>query len=998
MISQHLADSFGVWGNSRYLLPMQFVSYLEQIIGTTPESNDYDRDVLVWRLDRILRDTTDPELSAVAAYLKGEQSDLKRFQLARQLANLFDQYQIMRPNILEAWAQEKTVSSEPSERWQKSLWQRLCNQSGSILNRGELIFRLLVQLEEEQNLKQKLPGRIFVFGLHTMPPLFLSVLNSLAKRIDVHLFLLSPCELYWGDMESKRVQAKRKLRNFENNIPEEMQLDGPQYHPLLTSLGRQGAHFQELLLDCIENYQEGWTTFVNPLESGTSTVLRRLQADIMAGIEAPESSDGDDVLPDDSIMISSCHSRMRELAVLKDYLLSWLYNDPALKLHDIVVMAPDIQDYAMMVPAVFSDVHHSIADRNTRKRNRYFDIFLQVLGLFSGRYGWSEILSILEKPEVYPRFGMSTPDIDKVRFWITDSGIRWGLSGSQRQRDGFADIEQGSWRNGLDRMLIGFATDTDTIVDGILPYTEIEGGDGEILGGLYQFIDCIEQACASFANEKTLTEWSEALRTLCDLVFIESDNPDLIALIQSFSQLDDDFAPYHEEKVSLAVIRSWLEGNGNTVTSAGFLSGRLTFCSMLPMRSIPFKIICLLGLNEGQYPKNDIFATFDLMGKQYRHGDRSSRADDRYQFLEAIIAARERLYLSYVGQSIKTNEKIPPSVVVAELLETMDQFYGTRDRVVLHALQPSNSIYYTPQSTLFSYDEGNCDVAIALNKESSDLRGWSDISTEKQELSCVDFKEIDMFFRNPQSYFVKNILGVNLSLSEESPEDSEPFALDNLQSYSANRLILESILEKVDSRSVLERFQTKLGWPLGAPGELLFEERLMEIKDFACQVGRYDVGAPVEDIVVDIELDGTKVIGTMAGCYEKGQFLYRYAKLKGKDLLQAWLVHLSAGRVRGSVLPTCYMASDRVVFFPADNSLQGELEYLLQLFLDGCIHPACFFVEPAFAYAEQVRKNRKSGKKSPMETARKEFKYIMENGYLPEWTLLYQNQKSYLLN
>ena len=991
MLSQHLTERFGVWGNSCYLLPLQFVSFLERELEITVESGDYDREILVWKIELLLRNGLKKNAEQLLSYLQGDQQDLKRFQLARKLANLFDQYQILRPEILDLWKEGRCCTSEQSELWQKSLWCRLREQSGGSLHRGEVITRLIETLGDGRDVTAKLPSRLFVFGLHTMPPLFLDILNSLSARMDVHLFLLSPCALYWGDIESRRARVKRKMREAysEGRVVSDVESGG--HHPLLISLGRQGAHFQEILLDRVD-YVDGPAEFIDPAVGKVDpSLLHRLQSDVLAGFPVQNDRDETGIENDGSIQICSCHSRMRELSVLKQYLLSWLYEDPGLKLHEIVVMAPDIQDYATMIPAVFDEIDHSIADRDTRRKNNYFDIFLKFLALYSGRFGLSDVLAVLEHEEVYRNFSLASADIDRVRHWLADAGIRWGLSVEQRRLDGFAPFDAGSWQTGLGRMLMGFAVDSDEIVDGILPYAQIEGGDGEILGGLCRFVECVERGYFAFKKDKKLEQWSSEFKEFCSDLFGGNESPDLLALLRTISDLKDKYAPVHNEPVSFKVVAHWMESAGKTVSRGGFLSGRLTFCSMLPMRSIPFRVICLLGLNDDEFPRNDSYTPFDLMRANYRQGDRSQRDDDRYQFLEAIISARERLYLSYLGQSIRTNETIPPSVVISELIEVVGHSYKITDLVIEHPLQGFNSAYFGGDERLFSYSEHDCRVSAALLRSPADGKVWTDMHADGCPMETIEFQQLLDFYSNPQRFFLTNIVGVNLSEREEQPENSEPFELDNLQLYLAGNGVVDALLKKEDPIILAEKLQAALQWPLGIPGMLAYKGLLKETRIFAGQINELDLGERLEELPFTLDLSGYRVSGVLSHRYRKGQLIYRFANLKGRDLILARLHHLVSAQVQNHPHPTWMLAKDSHAIFYPENDAAAELEYFVGLYQRGCEQPSSLLIEPAFRYAQQVMKNKGTGRTEPIEAAAKYFNEAIEKRYDQAWELLYRN-------
>ncbi|MGI9569490.1 MAG: exodeoxyribonuclease V subunit gamma, partial [Desulfobulbia bacterium] len=640
---------------------MQFIEHLSKTLEVDLESSAYDRSVLAWRLELLLRDSQDPSLRPLKAYLSGDQSDLKRYQFARQIANLFDQYQIMRPDLINSWDAGRRLTSNSSEGWQLHLWQKLREQhSGS--HRGEVIGALIDHLQKSQ---QDIPPelkRIFVFGLHTLPPLFLTILKALSEAADIHFFLLAPCALYWGDMVTRRDLIAR-------GTDEKSLLGSETFHPLLAGLGRQGADFQDLLLEYIEEMIDGPDLFTSHDEGANPPVLHLLQNDLLYGRWEKSEESGMQTTRDDSLVIVSCHSRMREISVLKDYILKWLTDDPTLRLHDIVVMAPDIQLYSDLIPALFKDVAHDISDCRKRRENRYVEIFSQFLDLFSGRFTGPEIINILDQPEVRTSFSLSTADLETITIWLKDVGIRWGLSAQQRLQDELPGFEAGTWLNGLERMLLGFAAGSKAPIGSLIPYIDIDGGDGELLGSLCSFIELIEQCHRRSNRPRTLLDWSTLLHEASSRLFGTLDSADFLTLQQILAGLAEQAGGCHEEQLSFKVVHRWFEYEAETISSIDFLRGRLTFCSMLPMRSIPFKVICLLGLNDGEFPKQDRFLPFNLLAQRYEKGDRSQRADDRYQFLEAILAARQRFYLSYIGQSIRTNEPIPPSPVVSELLE-----------------------------------------------------------------------------------------------------------------------------------------------------------------------------------------------------------------------------------------------------------------------------------------------------------------------------------------
>lgn len=988
MLSQYLAGRFQVWCSGSYLLPLQFIDYLSSSFGLRDDYRLFERDLLTWRLERLLRKVDDPVLRPIAAYLKSGREDMKRYQFARQLAHLFDQYQILRLDRLKLWESGAAAGSSEYEQWQGCLWRKLRDDAPGVPHRGEAVLSLIESINHCRTAEKLVLNRLFVFGLHTMPPLFLGVINELSRIVDVHLFLLSPCMEYWGDVESRRLQLGRRLQKIRaGSLPTPADMA---FHPLLAGLGRQGADFQELLLETVEGLEEGPELFSDPLADGARTLLHRLQADVLANAEEPGRPVESD--RDDSIMVVSCHSRMREVQVLRDQIMCWLYSDSTLGLHDILVMAPDIEKYAPFIPAVFRELPHDIADKQSRRTNGFLDAFLQFLNLFSSRYGWNDVLGLLERPEVLTRFDLSGADFEILQNWVIKAGVRWGLSALQRVEDGLHAFDAGTWRAGLERMLMGYAVGSEDEIDGIVPFTDIEGSQAELLGRLCQFIGVIEQARQDFRIDRRLADWSERFAHYSSQLFIDDQLPEQLELLSMISSLAEEPASCHDEELSLAVVRSWLETRAETKSSSGFLAGRITFCSMLPMRSIPFRVICLLGLNDGEFPNIEAYPPYDLLGWTYEKGDRSRRADDRYQFLEAILAAREHLYISYIGQSIKTNRISAPSIVVSELLDVLQSYHGVNDMTTFHPLHTHSSDYFRAETQLFSFDERACRIAAALNEPVTSTRSaWIDGDLEILTESRISLSDLISFITRPQVYFLQNIMGIYLDAGSRVPDAHELFGIDGLDQYAAEQEIAAGLLQEQSADVIVNRLQKKLRWPLAAPGKALFDRELPRIAAFARNVSAAGAGVPKTSKVFELGVGAVAVSGTLDNIHDGNLVFYRLAKLKGRDVLAAWLSHLIAARVLDKPPETRIVTDDGMAIIERGAGSEEDLLYLITLFQHGNRKPSPLFVEPAMAYAEQVITNRGRGRISPLDKARQRYVQEIDRGFCPERELLYRD-------
>ncbi len=988
MLSQRLADTFTSWCNYQYMLPTRFFALMGDRLDVAAGPEDYEREKVCWHLENILRRVEGNRFEPLLRYVAGDSSGMKRYQLAQQLAYVFDQYQIMRPAMIDGWEQGKLSTRNPAENYQMDLWGLLGKEIGHFRHRGVFLQDLIKVLGGDDDFSLLLPKRLSVFGLHSLPPLLLNCLQGLARHCEVHFYLLSPCENYWTEQGTPQALLRKNITSLQRGeVVTEVQAGG---HPLLGSLGQQGREFQNMLLEDVDFSME-FRSFEDPLQQAAPSLLHRLQSDLLKGEMVVEKNP----LPkDDSLIVTSAHSPHREMMILKDRILHWLDQDPDLELRDMVVMAPDIQEYSGLIPAVFDDIPHSIADRNPSIRNPCIGVFLQFLTLCSSRFGWSEVLDLLERAEVYPRFEIQEGDLELIRHWVVSSGIRWGLSGAQRGEIGLPEREECTWQSGLERLMMGLAVGGSEAVGGILPYEEIEGSMAAPLGGLSLFLETLEEARDAFSRPHSLEEWAALLADYVDRILVEDGGDNLVELHILLAELGRAYGSLHAQPMTFEVIRSWVDGAAKEKkSSSGFLRGQLTFCSMLPMRSIPFQKVCLVGLNDTVFPKNDRHPPFDLLGDSFLPGDRSRRSDDRYQFLEAILSARSSLYLSFVGQSIRNNEKKPPSVVVSELIE-LAQLYNVDGLVDEHPLHGFSQKYFSGKTPFFSYNQSLAEVTSALQKPSAAPGPWWDGILDFSVREVITVADLFSYFRNPQKWFVQNILGVRLNSAAASLAESEPFVLDPLQNYLVEQDLVDGGLKGQEGEQLRHLLQAGGQWPLGRPGQMGFEKKREELQPFVARLMAQEEAGRVVDCLVDLQLDGLQLLGRLGSLYANGSFLTRYAALKGKDLLGGWIHHCLATACLGRETETRIVAKDYEVVFPAGSAGEEDLKMLLSLFLAGQQAPSPLLLEPAWAYVQQLEKTKKSGRGNPWTKAAGIFDRALEKGTEQEWALLYQGQST----
>ncbi|MEA2080199.1 MAG: exodeoxyribonuclease V subunit gamma, partial [Pseudomonadota bacterium] len=566
------------------------------------------------------------------------------------------------PEWIDQWSQGK------EDHWQAELWRRLSKDSGGA-HWVEVQKRFTQVVLAGDVDATKLPRRVVLFGISSLSPSYISALSVLGEVMDVHLFVLNPCQEYWGDIVSKRIIGRRR----EAGSGEILYLESG--NSLLASMGLQGRDMIDLLQGVVASEVE------NYVEPDQGKLLGALQSDILSLNDRASGEDEKVVLSpaDASLQVHVCHSAQREVEILHDQLIRMFSEDDTLLPSDMLVMTPDIEAYAPFIEAVFSStqagrrIPFSIADRGIDAESVIVEAFFKLLDLPASRFEANRVMELLEVPAIRSRFNIADEDLPEVQNWIRKTGIRWGIDAASRAEDRLPEISEHTWRAGLERILLGYALPDEGagLYQGILPYGDIEGEKARIMGRFQTFAETIFTTPEMLQGEKAVEVWTDILLRLCDTMFDpdEDQEPEVQTIRQAVEAFHNEAADgEYTAAVPLSLVRSALRRKLNAIGGVmRFLNGGITFCAMVPMRSIPFKVICLIGMNEGVYPRLQHPFGFDLMAREQRKGDRSTRDDDRYLFLEALLATRERLYISYVGQDIRDNGVIPPSVLVSEL-------------------------------------------------------------------------------------------------------------------------------------------------------------------------------------------------------------------------------------------------------------------------------------------------------------------------------------------
>jgi len=982
-LQQTLAQRHGVAANLQFLTPSEWVwQLLRADMPGLPGSSPWERGRLRWRLFALLGAADLPR--AVDEHLQRVAGDaaLARFRLADALAGAFDKYQAYRREWLLAWER----GDEPHD-WQAQLWRRLQGDAASIRapHRAALIGDWLQRHDATGLAPPGLPSRLAAFGTIHVSPDVLRMLGVAGQSIALDFYLPTPSSEYWGDVESLRARLQRDGIDALPVALAEWQHE----NPLLANWGVAGREFAAQLFsyEAVSPAEE-IDAFVAP---ASDSLLHRLQADVLQR-RAPQP--GAIAADDLSLQVHASHSKLREVEVLHDRLRALLDADDSLSPRDIAVLASDIGDYIPLVRAVFGGVApadprhipYSLADRPQAQAHPLVGLFLELLQLPESRFPSSSLLDLLGVPAVLRALDLDAIALERIAGWFDAAGIRWGEDEDARERAGVGRWREHSVAFGLDRLLLGYATGDSDVIDGIAPSAQLEGADAQTLDCVLSVVERLQQLAQWMRGSHSAQEWQRRLAQEFNALLgaASADDAEAQARRMVLEALDVVAREAGEAgALPCIVLRAALQERLATPSPhQPFLAGGVTFAGMVPLRTVPFRVICLLGLDADAYPRREPGGEVNrlvdaLQGRAPRKlGDRSVRDDDRFLFLQLLCAAGDVFYLSYGGRDARDGSVREPSALVSELLDVADRYFaavdGARQQCVIeHPLQPfSPQAFGQGDARRFSYRQewwSPRSDAQTLEAEAPFVSAARPAKTT----TVPDRDALQRFFANPARAFLRDIVGVRLPDCGTPERDREPLGVDGLVRYQAIEHLLQrpSIHRQAQGTTSAELALLRANGllPPGGEGVALAAQasdvasRLAEARDVArgaFPAGVVETGEGVAFRFDDVH-DGARVI-TSPG------------RVDGKRRLRAGLDHLLLASQLGLHARTVLIGFDakandgdgavvEAVYAGIDaQPARDALQHLLDLWRDGQTRPLPFAPKASFAYVEALSKNKPS--------------------------------------
>ncbi len=922
-ISINTAKKKGIFTNFRFFTPLEFIFKLFEQAGIS--NNFYKKDFLFFLIAKLINEK-EFSVKEINDYLKSGNYFLRLAQISYLLADLIEQYLVYRQPMIAKWENNELYYKKSNlELWQKDLYLKIKNHIKE--KPFTLKFDKILNLPIEK-LKNFSP--IYIFGISVLPKLFVKFFIDLANIIEVNFFLLNPCKEFWYyDLPNKNLLKK------ENN--KKLYLE--EGNPLLSSLGNLGKNFFSYLINY--NFKEKY------FEYPENTCLNLIKNDIL---NRKENFIKKNISDTNSIQIHICHSPLREIEVLYDNILKFLKEDNSLKLEDILVMTPDINIYIPYIKSIFKNIPYNISDINPIKTSQFVKIFFQILKINKTKFEVSEILDILEFDCIKQKFNIAENEIEIIRELIRKANIKWGIDKKFKEKF-FKNHEEflnfNTWDFGIKRIMYGLMAYEEKCINNILPLSELDFSLSETISKLTKFIDIIAKFYDITQKEYKLDEWVKIISNLIDDIFsinIDYEIP-YRKVLDAISSLKKNCITNFKVKIDF-IIEFLNKKLFDSISSSRFISGGITFAEMIPMRSIPFKIIYLIGLNDETFPRQKRQLNFDLMYKFPELGDRNIRDNDKYLFLETILSAKEKFYISYVGYNMKDNKLLPPSILVNELIDYLDKrisINGKKPSEMLtfhHKLHPFNPEYFKKKSKLFSFSKENFDAANIQINSKNPIQSINKIvlNTSKKDIDpIISIEDLYSFFSNPVKYFFTNILEIRIIPVENADDDNEPLFIPPLQKYKIREEIFENLFYEKPIDEILEKTKYKGLLPYGISGKIAIKQIELEANKLKQKIlNKFNLKKTTTQSI-EYKFEDFIIIGEISNFnfLEKEYYYIRPSKLNPIDFLKATLDHLLISFFLGSEITTYLIGIENKFYEIKDFYDVNYFKQLMNIYLKG---------------------------------------------------------------
>ncbi len=917
--SRWLSENLSIINNINALVKFPFPgTYLKKLVSVILEiepigKDPWERNYLVWNIMELLPELMErKEAEIIKTWIgksqkENEEININLWDLANNIAEMFDEYILYRPDIIKQWLGKKSekrlkdLTVNKHALWQATLFKLLHEK----IKKDPFCIQVEKAIEVLKNgdvSKLDYPKNLYIYGITSLAPLQIDLIQALSKIIHIKVYLISPCNDLW-----QRCEVRRKKFSDTWNTPPDKQwlLESPR---LEAFLGRMGAEFQQLLEGSGE-YQLGKRNeediFALSAEIASNkgkkpTLLEQLQQELISTeIETVLTKEKSDI----SLLFLKSSGKYRQVELIRDQILQFLANNKNLQPRDILIMTPQIDSYAPIFSSVFNNINQDttplpwvITDRGQEDKIGLIHFVLNLLEISANRLTASNFEILLANPALQKQLNISFEEISSIIESLQSAGFTWGLNSTERYGE---EAHSLSWC--LERLLLGLVLPNNPIdgLNNISPYSENISNteiikSWSIISKLYNYIEEIR-------SKRTCNEWIKLLTALIKDFFNDGgewawEAQQLLNIVNNLGEIAEEC----ELEIDCLVIKDIItKALSYTNGKFGHRTGKLTISALEPMRAIPHEIIIIMGLESSSFPRIENRRSFNLLDKKRRLGDPNQYDKDRYALLEALISTRQNLLLAWNSKDLKTGEEFEPPSPIQQWLSYLKIKLGanTLKEIVIEA--PANPLDHfnfikNTHSQIISCDKKNLKARECINKSIPIKRislalplNWKDPEGNKD--TSYSYEKTKEWLLNPQITWLKE----NEIKSREYinlREDNDLLEFTELDRYKLikNRLENTDVEELNNMKKDISFWkQNYTGTGVFPPkGSGLIEEELLEERWDNLISTINDIGKITKRVIKTKDFESEFYFGG------DNLILIEIGNLKYKTLMNGWINHL----------------------------------------------------------------------------------------------------------
>lgn len=922
-LSVNIAKQNGISAHNEYIFPLELAWKIYRLKDDAVAHHlPLDLIPMQWSIYELLLNK--PDLLGETVLKSEKPGKNQLFQIAQNLADIFDLYQVYRPDLLRKFEQNENLTGD--ETWQADIWNLLVENASAdgVKSKMEAFDKLTQWLADGLYPTEKLPQNIYVFSVTQITQPLSQLLAHLSKYVNVHLF--HNCV-----QNHKNEDIKKEWDEFSS------QLIQPEvgYNILINRLKADGSlKINELNLDekAKPNQHKNLLNSVKNALNGVNFELLQV---------------------DRSLHIHNCHSIKREAGELKNAILEAMEQDESLKVEDIMVLVPDMNAYKSILEETFNN---NDVDPNLPISTGYAALnpaglaFDMVINQLNGSFKATDLLKIIENPAVSHTLAFDDDDISTIRKWLIDLHIKRGK-----------DIDVYSWRHGLTNLMLGYAMELEEFEDyeSYIPYNKVFSSDDILLlAKLNAFIGNLINYSENIDNNRSPLGWLDFLSQLItQLLLPETDDKyGFKRIIRKLEILKEKVAlSSYTKEVSYAFIIGWISKQVNEQkATSGRIGGGITVSTYVPNRGIPHKYIAILGFNENVFPRIERRPEYDLIHKNPLPGDRVLKEDDSYLFYQTVQSAEKYLHISYLGQDLYTKNLKLPSILLQQLSDILKR-EGLEEKqfTTIHKMHAFNKVYFRDENISFS--KLNAELSDRIYNKKTEPKSFINQQVELESTQKIDLDALIAYYKDPAKYIAQNILGISLYDDYEELDDREPFDLNPLERYKVRDAIKKATIRQIDSHQQLANMQLTGELPQKVVGKIEWVNQDKLISELKTLIQNY-FAKTSSHLDVNLDVSEYSIYGRINDIYEDEYVFLSAASLKAKYLIEVWIKHLilsitKPGFNNSAVI--CYNKKKKYdyIFFTPIEDAKEQLEGLIKQYIEGCKNPIKNAYEPEMAYA-----------------------------------------------